>query len=88
MPYFEVGSIDDEMPYVITQSVSSIAAGSSIRIPETGTDDHIKTTSTIIPMFSSTGVYFSGVTVSSGYVTYTVPQAISSGSIKLLIFNK
>ena len=83
------GKADKEnIPITITVT-ATVAAGSNARIPASGTNSNIKTTSTVIPLFdpSQGTIKHSGITVYNGYAEIKMAQAISSKTVGILVIN-
>lgn len=79
-------------PVWIKVTGQAITAGGKIRIPASGTNSSIKTTSQIIPMSDNgTGIpiSYTKIDVTTGYVEITVAEdVVASNSIGILVYNK
>ena len=79
-----------ELPVQLSRSSVTVASGSDVRIPSSGTNSAIKTTSKIIPMCDkgdNKPAKFSAVKVYSGYVEITMAEALSSAEVGIVVFN-
>jgi len=83
------GKADKENIPITISELCSVVAGSNARIPSSGTNANIKTTSTVIPLCDpSQGILkYSSVTVNNGYVEIKMAETISSKVVGILVIN-
>ena len=79
-------AVESVLATTIKRSNVTMAAGSNVRIPESGTDSRIKTTSTVIPVANSI-LKYSAITVGSGYAEITMAQSISGAEVGVVVIN-
>lgn len=81
-------AIESVLATTITESNVSVAAGANARIPASGTDARIKTTSTVIPLCDTASPYkYTAISVSAGYVEITMAETISNTEVGILVVN-
>lgn len=84
-----------ELPVQITRTSVTVASGSDVRIPASGTNSAIKTTSKIIPVCdkldgTDTPAKFSKITVDSngGFLNIKMAEALSGATVGIIVFNE
>lgn len=84
-----------ELPVQITVTSVTVASGSDVRIPASGTNSAIKTTSKIIPVCdkldgTDTPAKFSKISVVSGggAVNIKMAEALSGATVGIIVFNE
>ena len=85
-------TLTSRMPQEIVRTGVTSAANIAIRIPASGTEDAIKTSSTIIPICDAksdgTPVKYKSCVASDGYVNLTLAEAVSNIEVGVIVINQ
>lgn len=87
----ELVTLNNSLAKQIVRTGVTASANGTVRIPASGTDSRIATTSVVMPICddnSGKPVKFTSCVVSAGYVTITMAEAISNKNIGVIVINQ
>ena len=87
----ELNTLNNSLAKQIVRTGVTASANGTVRIPASGTDSRIATTSVVMPICddnSGKPVKYTSCVVSAGYVTITMAEAISNKNIGVIVINQ